>query len=183
MTKVPQSANISLEPTGAALSVPGVCRELVWPWLRCWYASSACGSLPRWPLSTFSMRNNIFGVATSLLLLFGCSRAPNDAEIQRLLVGTWRMDQDPSMTVQHRPDGSLMLQLDRGASNVVVEGTWQVKAGFVIATMTNAPSWYGPQDPVERYKAESNKVVSIDEHTMTLLSSQDGTTRLTAHRQ
>jgi hypothetical protein len=129
------------------------------------------------------MRNNIFGIAMSLLLLFGCTRAPSDAEIQRLLVGTWRMDQDPSMMVQHKPDGSLMLQLARGDSNVVVEGTWQVKSGFVIATMTNAPSWFGPQDPVERYKAESNKVLSIDEHKMTLLSSQDGTTMLTAHKQ
>ena len=58
-----------------------------------------------------------------------------------------------------------------------------VKAGFVIATMTNAPSWYAPRDPVARHNAESNKVVSIDEHKMVFLSSQDGTTVLTAHKQ
>jgi len=119
----------------------------------------------------------------SLLLLFGCSRTPGDAEIQRLLVGTWRLDQEPSKTIQNQPDGSYTLQLARGGSNVVVEGTWQVKAGFVIATMTNAPSWFGPQDPVARHQAESNKVVSIDEHKMVFLSSQDGTTVLTARKQ
>src|SRR6266404_844147 len=112
------------------------------------------------------MRNNLFVIAMNLFLLFGCSRTPSDAEIQRLVVGTWRMDQDRSMTVEHKPDGSLILQLARGGSNVVVEGTWQVKSGFIIATMTNAPSWFGPQDPVERYKAESNKVMSIDEQQM-----------------
>ena len=129
------------------------------------------------------MRNNIFVIATSLLLLFGCSRTPSDAEIQRLLVGTWRSDQEPSKTFQNKPDGSYTVQLARGGSNVVVEGMWQVKAGFVIATMTNAPSWFGPQDPEVRHKAESNKVVGIDEHKMVFLSSQDGTTVLTAHKQ
>lgn len=129
------------------------------------------------------MRNNIFVIAVSTLLLFGCRRAPSDAEIQRLLVGTWRMDQDLSKTIQNKSDGSYILQLARGSSNMVVEGTWQVKAGFVIATMTNAPSWYGPQNPVARQAAESNKVVSIDEHKAIFLSSQDGTTVLTAYKQ
>jgi hypothetical protein len=129
------------------------------------------------------MRNNTFVIAMSMLLLPGCSRTPTDARIQRLLVGTWRLDQDPSKTIQNKPDGSYIVQLARGGSNVVVEGTWQVKAGFVIATITNAPSWFGPQDTVERHKAETNRVVSIDEHKVTLLSSQDGTTRLTAHKE
>ena len=128
------------------------------------------------------MPNNIFAIATSLLL-FGCGRAPNDAEIQRLLVGRWRLDQEPSKTIQNKPDGSYIAQLARGSSNVVLEGTWQVTAGFVIATMTNAPSWFGPQDPVARHRAESNKVVSVDEQKMVFLSSQDGTTVLTAHKQ
>ncbi len=109
------------------------------------------------------MRNNIFAIWMGILLLFGCSRTPSDATIQKLLVGTWRLDQEPSKTIQNKPDGSYILQLARGGSNVVVEGTWQVKGGFVIALMTNAPSWYGPQDPVARHEAESNKVVSIDE--------------------
>ncbi len=129
------------------------------------------------------MRNNIFVMSVGMLLLIGCSRTPNDATIQRLLVGTWRLDKEPSKTIQNKPDGSYILQIARGGSNVVVEGTWQVKAGFVIATMTNAPSWYGPQDPVARHKAESNKVVNIDKHIATFLSSQDGTTMLTAHKQ
>jgi hypothetical protein len=135
------------------------------------------------------MRNNIFVIATSLLL-FGCRMTQSDAEIRRLLVGTWHLDQEPSnldqepsKTIQNKPDGSYIVLLARGGSNVVVEGTWQVKAGFVIATMTNAPSWFGPQDPVARHRAESNKVVSIDQHKMVLLSSQDGTTVLTAHKQ
>jgi hypothetical protein len=118
-----------------------------------------------------------------MLLLFGCSRTPSDATIQRLLVGTWRMDQEPSKTIQNKADGSYTLLLVRGSSNVVVGGTWQVKAGFIIAAATNAPSWYGPQDPVARQRAESNKVVSIDEHKLVVLSSQDGATMLTAHRQ
>ena len=129
------------------------------------------------------MQNNILVIATSMLLLSGCGKTPSDAEIQRLLVGTWRLDQEPAKTIQNKPDGSYMLQIARGGSNVVVEGTWQVKAGFVIATMTNAPSWYGPQDLVARHQAESNRVVTINEHRMTVLSSQDGTTRLTAHKE
>ena len=129
------------------------------------------------------MRNNISVIVVSMLLLCGCSRTPSDAEIQKLLVGTWRSDQEPSKTIQNKPDGSYTLQLARGGSNVIAEGTWQVKAGFVIATMTNAPSWFGPQDPVARQRAESNKVVSIDAHKMVFLSSQDGTTVLTARKQ
>ena len=129
------------------------------------------------------MRTNIFAVATSMLVLIGCSRQPSDAEIQRLLVGTWRTDQEPSKTIQHRPDGSYKLEFAKGSSNLVVEGTWKVEAGFVITTMTNAPSWYGPQNPVARQRAESNKVVSINAHKLTILSSQDGTTVLTAHKQ
>jgi hypothetical protein len=129
------------------------------------------------------MRTSICAIATSLLLLFGCSRRPSDAEIQRLLVGTWRMDQEPSKTIQNKPDGSYKLVLATGSSNLVAEGTWKVDAGFVIATMTNAPPWYGPQDPVARQRPESNKVVSINAHNLTVLSSQDGTTILTAHRQ
>ena len=119
----------------------------------------------------------------SLLLLFGCIRTPGDGEIQRLLVGTWRMDQDRSMTVQHKPDGSLILQLARGGSNVVVEGNVASEVGVHHCDHDKRAVLVRPQDPVERYKAESNKVVSMDEHQMTLLSSQDGTTVLTAHKQ
>jgi hypothetical protein len=128
-------------------------------------------------------KTTIFAIATSIPLLFGCNSTPNDATIQRLLVGTWRLDQELSKTIQNKPDGSYMVQLARGGSNVVVEGIWQVKAGFIIATMTNAPSWYGPQDPVARHRAESNKVVSIDKHKVVFLSSQDGTSVLTARKQ
>lgn len=129
------------------------------------------------------MRNNLLVIGMSLLLLFGCRRSASDAEIQRLLVGTWRLDQEPSKMIQHNSDGSYKLQLAKGGSNVVVEGSWQVKAGFVIATMTNAPSWYGPQDPASRHRAESNKVVSIDEHKVVFLSSQVGTIVLTARKE
>jgi len=129
------------------------------------------------------MRNSILLIAMSMVLLSGCSRTPSDAAIQKLLVGTWRLDQEPSKTVENKADGSYTLLLVRGGSNVVVEGTWQVKGGFVIATMTNAPPWYGPQNPAARRNAESNKVVSIDGHKAVFLSSQDGTTRLSAHRQ
>ena len=129
------------------------------------------------------MRTGIFPIAMITLVLFGCSKQLSDAKIQKLLVGTWRLDQEPSKTIQNKADGSYVLQLARGGSNIVVEGTWQVKAGFVIGTMTNAPSWYGPQDPVARQSAESNKVVSIDAYKLTVLSSQDGTTKVTAHRE
>jgi hypothetical protein len=127
----------------------------------------------------------IFGLPSRVVLLaflFGYSRRPNDADIQRLLVGTWRLDKEPSKTIQSKPDGSYVLQLTRGSSNVLLEGMWQVKAGFVVATMTNAPSWYGPQDPVARGRAESNKVVSINEQKLRVQSSQGGITILTAHK-
>jgi hypothetical protein len=129
------------------------------------------------------MRNRVFAIALGIPLLFGCSGTQSDTNIQRLLVGTWRLDQDTSKTIQNNSDGSYILQIARGGSNVVVAGTWQVEAGYIISRMTNAPSWYGPQDPDARRKAETNKVVSIDAHSMTFLSSQDGTTILTAHKQ
>ena len=129
------------------------------------------------------MRYNILAVATIQLLLCGCNRTPNDAEIQRLLVGTWSLDQDTSKTLQNKPDGSYIVHLARGSSNVVLKGIWQVRAGFVVATLTNAPSWFGAQDPGARHRAESNKVVSVDEHKLVFLRSQDGTTVLTAHKQ
>jgi hypothetical protein len=125
----------------------------------------------------------ISSLAASMLLLLGCSSKPNDAKIQRLVVGTWRLDQDPSKTIQNKPDGSYTMQLAGGGSNVLVEGTWQVQSGSIIATMTNAPPWYGPQDPVARRRPETNKVVSIDEHKFVVLSSQDGSTVLTAHKK
>lgn len=129
------------------------------------------------------MSNCVALIALNVLLVIGCSTTLDDAKLKSQLVGTWRLDQDPSKTIQNKPDGTYLLQLSRGGSNVFVEGTWQVKDRCIIGTMTKAPFWYGPQDPLARQKYETNRVVQIDRHKVTLLSSQDGTTVLTAHRE
>ena len=57
-----------------------------------------------------------------------------------------------------------------------VKGTWRVKNGYVIGTVTNASRLD------DNFQVESNKVVSILGDKMVVLSI-DGQTQLTCHRQ
>jgi hypothetical protein len=84
------------------------------------------------------------------------------------------VDGDPSRTIENKPDGSFVTH---DGPALVSAGTLQVKDGYIVATMTNGP---GPNPTVE---VESNKVVSIDDYKMVILTTQGGTNVLTAHRR
>jgi hypothetical protein len=99
---------------------------------------------------------------------------PSDEQIRLKIVGIWIVDGNPSRTVENKPDGSFVTH---EGTELTAEGTWQVKDGFIVATITNASRLNGTVE------VESNKVVSIDDYKMVILSSQGGTIVLTAHKR
>jgi hypothetical protein len=111
---------------------------------------------------------------TSRMSLLADRTQPSDGQIRHKIVGTWRVDGDPSRTIENKPDGSFVTH---DGPALVSAGTLQVKDGYIVATMTNGP---GPNPTVE---VESNKVVSIDDYKMVILTTQGGTNVLTAHRR
>jgi hypothetical protein len=106
------------------------------------------------------------------------SEEASDSNMRQMLIGTWATDWDPSRTVENKPDGSCVVKFTINLTNAVThEGTWQVKDGFVVGTTTNA-SW-----PNAMLEVESNKVVSIDDDKLVILSRDGGTNLLTLHKK
>jgi hypothetical protein len=89
------------------------------------------------------------------------------------MVGVWSLDSDPSKVIENRADGSYVM---KRSGIETVKGTWQVKNGYAIGTVTNASPLDG------HFQVESNKVLRIFGDEMVVLSI-DGHTQLTCHRQ
>ena len=98
---------------------------------------------------------------------------PSDAQIRRRIVGVWSLDSDPMKVIEHKADGSYVV---KGAGVETVKGTWQVKNGYTIGTVTNASRQDG------NFQVESNRVLRVFGDKMVVLSI-DGHTQLTCHRE
>jgi hypothetical protein len=113
-------------------------------------------------------------ITSGRMLLPADRTQPSDEQIRHKIVGTWTVDGDPSRTIENKPDGSFVTH---EGTELTTEGTWRVKDGFIVATITNASR------PNATLEVESNKVVSIDDYNMVILSSHGGTILLTAHKR
>jgi hypothetical protein len=108
------------------------------------------------------------------MLLPADDTQPSDEQIRQKILGTWILDDDHAKTIEHKPDGSFATH---EGTELTAVGTWQVKDGFIVATMTSGS---GPNAPLE---VESNKVVSIDDYKLVVVTSQGGTNLVTAHKR
>jgi hypothetical protein len=113
-------------------------------------------------------------ITSGRMLLPADRTQPSDEQIRHKIVGTWTVDGDPSRTIENKPDGSFVTH---EGTELTTEGTWRVKDGFIVATITNASR------PNATLEVESNKVVSIDDYKMVVLSIQGGTNVVTAHKR
>jgi hypothetical protein len=126
----------------------------------------------------------MFPIVATSLLVTACSTNQSDSKIQKKLIGTWTTDfPSPRVTrdmVENKADGTYVFTRSANPANAVAEeGTWQVKAGFFIATPTKTP-W--PNDPAT-FGAWSNKVVAIDAHKMVLSPCGGETNEFVFHKR
>jgi predicted Ser/Thr protein kinase len=113
-------------------------------------------------------------ISSGRMLLPADRTQPSDEQIRHKILGTWILDDDHAKTIEHKPDGSFVTH---EGTELTAEGTWQVKDGFIVATVTNASS------PNAILEVESNKVVSIDDYNVVVVTSQGGTNLVTAHKR
>ena len=100
--------------------------------------------------------------------------SPSDSEIRQKVTGTWIPDSDASRSSEIKPDGSFVV---REKNAVMAEGTWYVKAGVVISTITNA------SPPYTKLAVWRDKVVSIGDYKMVMLASHAGTNEFVLRKQ
>jgi hypothetical protein len=115
------------------------------------------------------------------LLLIGCNH--RDAELRQKITGTWIPSSNGTIyaAVTVSSDGSFVSKFSVIRTNIpselIYQGTWQVKDGVLITTITNVDG-LEPHDPVG--KIRNIKIIHMDEHEMTYLI--DGQT-ITARRK
>jgi hypothetical protein len=108
------------------------------------------------------MKNAIsIGIVTFSALLAGCgnnnsssdssANPPSDIQIRQKVVGTWKLDSDPTNSLTFNADGSASSTSDGG------KGTWTVTNGVFIV-IENGPEGDN----------ETGKVVRIDDHELIL---------------
>lgn len=113
------------------------------------------------------------------MLLAACTSL-SDSRVRQKAVGTWTWTPDGihSKTLQNRADGSYVITIPVNPTNTLTEeGTWQVKGGFIIGKTTKA-AW--TNDTLEVW---SNKVVSIDDRKMGILTPDGWANEATWYRK
>ena len=111
------------------------------------------------------------------LILTGCSKAPSDAEDTKKLPGAWhRVIASPDakgITFTFSPSGHFTNQLPTPKPNgdygiVVTVGTFQVRDGYLIETITNISGYSGHLPVIERFKivqSDDRELIFVDEKT------------------
>ena len=111
------------------------------------------------------------------LILTGCSKAPSDAKVAKKLPGAWhRVLESPDakgITFTFSPNGSFTNQLPTPKPNgdygiVVTVGTFEVRDGYLIETITNISGYSGHLPVVERFKivqSDDRELIFVDEKT------------------
>jgi len=96
------------------------------------------------------------------LLLTACSR--EDAKLAQKITGAWSGEAG-AWTMTFAPDGSYVMA--RKSDTNILAGTWQIKDGDLIRTMTNVYIIQGsPDGGVTRCK-----IVSMDDHQLVYTSA------------
>jgi hypothetical protein len=93
------------------------------------------------------------------LLLTACSRS--DADLRRQVVGTWTREETSTMNIA--PNGGYTLVAREPNRTNLFAGTWQIRNGVFILTLTNAPAAPGGSrvGTVELYTIEF-----VDDHQL-----------------
>ena len=111
------------------------------------------------------------GMVALSALAAGCgnnnssANSPGDLQIRQKVVGTWKLDSDPTNSIAFNADGTFSSTI--GPS----QGTWSVSNGIFIA-VENGPDGDN----------ETGKVVRIDDHEW-VLQEAGGTDLTKLHRQ
>ncbi|MEJ0088235.1 MAG: hypothetical protein WDM80_00530 [Limisphaerales bacterium] len=103
------------------------------------------------------------------LLLTGCNH--HDAELRQKITGTWTVNSNGiNGTISVASDGSFISKFSvigtKITSELIYQGTWRVKDGVLITTITNVDG-LEPHEPVG--KIRNMKILHMDEHEMAYL--------------
>jgi NAD(P)H-flavin reductase len=112
------------------------------------------------------------------IILTGCSKAPSDAVVAKKLPGAWHFVLAASPDAKgiiftFSPDGNFTNQIptthpDGTQVTMVLTGTFQVRDGYLIETITNISNYSGYLPVVERYKivqSDDRKLIFVDKKT------------------
>jgi hypothetical protein len=126
-----------------------------------------------------------------LLLLIGCGHKDNsrDVELRQKIVGTWLpYPQSNGDTVAIMSGGNFVSKFatvrTNGPKNLIYSGTWLVKNGYWITTITNVSGSDELHEPVG--SEGRSEIVSVNEHEFVYeIILHDGTnkTLITARRK
>ncbi len=116
-------------------------------------------------------------VAVTLLALHHYKR-PNDAELRQRVVGGWIGPSD-NLEMTMSPDGSYVSKFTREGIDYEFEGTWKIKDGFLIMTLTANNSTNTKHTPhaggMERFR-----IIHVDDQEL-IDQQEDGGTVSTVH--
>lgn len=123
--------------------------------------------------SSFLTTGTAFIVTLLCLLLTGCNN--RDAEMRAKITGNWPVRPSGSMTFL--PDGSFHFTNSFVSSNGTLkwssDGTWDVKDGFLITTMTNSTAENTTEKPAAGV-AHQYKINLIDDHHFSYGTESEG---------
>jgi hypothetical protein len=129
---------------------------------------------------THTMKYAITFLALSFLLM-GCNR---DAKLTKEIPGTWKHDgvstgssQDTyasTMTISRDGTFSYFRLWNEKPLTNTYAGTWQVKGGFMLLTLTNRS---GPH-PLPRNAVIKSKIIRLDDHEF--VDEADGITNISS---
>ena len=104
------------------------------------------------------------------LLVVGCDR--RDAKLRKQIYGSWN-----NGIITYLPDGIWHFHNELVISNVTLkwasDGTWDVKDGFLITTITNSIAENTTEKPSVGSVSRS-KINFVDEHNLAYGNEKDG---------
>jgi hypothetical protein len=120
----------------------------------------------------------VFLLFTLLLVVVGCSHR-RDAEVRKNLPGTWRLDlaftndwgSQSTFAVDENGDFICQTVSPSGVHTAELSGTFQVKDGFLIETITNTTQ---PGISKRLPFVSRAQIISADDHRLVILN--EGTT-------
>jgi hypothetical protein len=98
------------------------------------------------------------------ILLAACSSVPSDAQLRHKLIGTWIGPSD-NLEMTMSSDGSYVSKFTREGMNYDYEGTWKIKDGFLITTLT-ANNSTNAKHTMHIGSVESFRIVHVDDQEL-----------------
>jgi hypothetical protein len=102
-------------------------------------------------------------IAVTLLSLHHYKR-PNDVELRQRVVGSWIGPSD-NLELTISSDGSYVSKFTRKRMDYDYEGTWKIKDGFLITTLT-ANNSTNAKHTMHVGSVESSRIVHVDDQEL-----------------